>query len=354
MLAARWFGRRDIRVGEVPEPGSPPSGWVRLRVESCGICGTDIEEYESGPLFIPMEPHPLTGQRAPLILGHEVAGVVEEAGPDTTLEPGTRVAVDGNRYCGQCRWCRRSEYQLCVVSGQLGLHADGGLAEQMLAPAFMCIPCDAHVAADHAAMAEPLAVAVRAIRRANLDLNANVAVLGAGPIGLLVTQVARIAGAATVLAVDPHPDRRALALKLGADAAVAPESVAAAAMDLTGGIGPDVVIEAAGTPSAVAAAVDLARRGGTAVLLGVFHGRVPLDVLRFLTGEKQIVAALSHVYSTDFVSAVSLINRNALQLEPLITDRICLRDVVTRGLEPLLAAPSAHLKVMVSPRGPAR
>jgi (R,R)-butanediol dehydrogenase/meso-butanediol dehydrogenase/diacetyl reductase len=349
MLAARWFGRRDVRVEQVPELGAPPQGWARLRVESCGICGTDLEEYESGPVLIPVQPHPLTGQAAPLIIGHEVAGVVEEAGPHVTLEPGTRVAVDGNRYCGHCRWCRRAEYQLCVVSGQLGLHADGGLAEHMLAPAFMCIPYGAHTAADHAALAEPLAVAVRAVRRAELELNATVAVLGAGSIGLLVVQVARAAGAGTVLAVERHPHRRALALKLGADAAVAPEQAAEAAMDLTSGVGADAVIEAAGTPAAAAAAVQLARRGGTTVLLGVADGTAPLDILDFLIGEKRIVASLSHVYNTDFTTAVSLIDRNALQLEPLITDRIGLTEVVMAGFEALIDAPSAHLKVMVNP-----
>ncbi len=349
MLAARWFGRRDIRVEQVPEPGALPPGWLRLRVEACGICGTDVEEYESGPLVIPVKPHPLTGQAAPLTLGHEVAGVVEEVGPGVTLQPGTRVAVDGNRFCGRCRWCKRAEYHLCVTPGQLGLHADGGLAEQMLAPAFMCVPYGAHVPADHAALAEPLAVAVRAVRRARLDLDATVAVLGVGPVGLLAIQVARTAGAGAVLAIERHPHRRALALKLGADMAVTPEEAPEAAMAMTRGIGLDTVFEAAGTPDAVAAAVRLARRGGTTVLLGVFNGTASLDVLDILVGEKRILASLSHVYDTDFTTAVSLIDRNLLQLEPLISDRIRLTEVVKSGFEALVAAPSAHLKVMVNP-----
>jgi (R,R)-butanediol dehydrogenase/meso-butanediol dehydrogenase/diacetyl reductase len=349
MLAARWFGRRDIRVERVSELGSPAPGWTRLRVESCGICGTDVEEYQRGPMFIPVGRHPLTGRGAPLTLGHEVAGVVEEVGRGVTLRPGTRVAVDGNRFCGHCPWCKRAQYQLCATPGQLGLHADGGLAEHMLAPAYMCIPYGADVAADHAALAEPLAVAVRAIRRATLDLNATVAVLGAGTIGLLLVQVARIAGAGKVLAVEPHLHRRALALRLGADAAVAPEQAAEAAADLCHPKGLDIAIEAAGTTAAAAAAVRLVGRGGTAVVLGVFGGTVPLDMLDFLTGEKRILASLSHVYDTDFATAVSLIDKGALQLEPLITDRIGLAEVVTAGFDPLVAEPSSHLKVIVNP-----
>ena len=195
MLAARWHARRDIRIDEVPEPGTPPPGWVRMKVAACGICGTDLEEYTEGPLMIPVdEPHPLTGGIAPLTLGHESVGVVVEAAADVELEPGTPVAVETNVFCGTCYWCRRREFQLCEKLGSLGLMGDGGLAEQMIAPAYTCFPYR-NVAATTAVLAEPLSVAVRAVRRGGVRVGSSVAIVGAGTVGLLTAQGARVAGA---------------------------------------------------------------------------------------------------------------------------------------------------------------
>lgn len=351
MRAARWWGRGDIRVEEIADPGSPPRGWVRLRIEACGICGTDVEEYTAGPNVVPVEPHPLTGAAAPLVLGHEAVGVVAEVGDGVDLAVGTRVAVESNMFCGDCWWCQRHDYQLCPQLACLGLMADGGLAEQMLAPAFMCVPFADHVSAESAALAEPLSVAVRAVTRGGVALGSSVAVVGAGTIGLLAVQAARIAGATSVVAVERLESRRRLALQVGADAAVAPEEAPDVARDLTRGVGVDVTIEAAGNPKAAAAAVRLVRPGGTAVLLGVFDAPVPIDMMDLLLGEKQIRASLSHVYDTDFAAAVALIERGAVQTEPLITDRIDLGVVVEQGFKALVSEPEAHLKVIVTPNG---
>ncbi|MBW3560974.1 MAG: alcohol dehydrogenase catalytic domain-containing protein [Actinobacteria bacterium] len=351
MRAARLWGRGDLRVEEVPDPGSPPAGWVLVRIEACGICGTDVEEFTAGPNIVPTEPHPLTGRCVPLTLGHEAVGVVEEVGPEASLEPGMRVAVEANMFCGECWWCHRHEYQLCPKLASLGLMADGGLAERMLAPAYMCIPFADHVAAEAAALAEPLAVVVRAARRGELCLGSTVGIVGAGTIGLLAVQTARIVGARRVLVVERLEQRRRLALELGADAAVSPEEAAEVGLELTEGIGLDVTIEAAGNPAAAVEAVRLARPGGRAVLLGVFDAPVPVDMMDLLLGEKQILASLSHVYDTDFATAVSLIERGQVETAPLITDRILLDDVVEKGFKVLVTEADAHLKIIVTPNG---
>lgn len=351
MLAARWHGRADVRVEDVPDPGAPGAGWVRVRVEACGICGTDVEEYEAGPNIVPIEPHPLSGRCAPLTLGHEAVGVVEAAGAGVSLAEGTRVAIEANMFCGACWWCQRHEYQLCPQLASLGLMTDGGLAEVVLAPAYMCIPYGDHVPAVHAAFSEPLSVAVRAVSRAGVRLGSTVGVLGAGAVGLLTVQTARLAGAQMIVAIERLAERRALALQLGADVAVAPEEAADVAMDLTRGLGLDVTIEAAGNPAAAATAVRLARRGGRAVLLGVFDADVPIGMMDFLLGEKEVTASLSHVYDADFATAVALIDRGAVQVGPMISDLIPLSKVVEEGFKPLVADPAAHLKVIVTPNG---
>src|SRR5215472_17176296 len=155
--AVRWHARSDVRAEVVPPPPPPGPGEVQLRVSWCGICGTDLEEWQDGPLFIPVgAPHPVTGARAPLVLGHEFAGVVTAAGEGVTEPaPGQRVAVDTIVYCGTCHWCRRGEVIRCPSLGALGLHADGGLAELCNAPARMCLPVPDSVADDEAAPAKP-------------------------------------------------------------------------------------------------------------------------------------------------------------------------------------------------------
>ncbi|HZQ26523.1 MAG TPA: 2,3-butanediol dehydrogenase [Acidimicrobiales bacterium] len=351
MLAARWWGRDDVRVEDIDDPGDPPAGWVRLRVQACGICGTDVEEYTSGPVIIPTAPHPLTGCMPPLTLGHEAVGIVESRGEGTTLEVGTPVAVESNLFCGRCWWCRRGEYQLCPDLASLGLMGDGGLAEVMLAPEYMCIPFSTDVSAEQAALAEPLSVAVRAVTRAGIGLGSTVTVLGAGTVGLLTVQAARLAGARIVVAVERLPERRALAQQLGADLAVSPEDAAEAVVDATDGLGPDVAIEVAGNAAAAAAAVRLLRPGGRAVLLGVFDDTVPIDMVDFLMHEKTVTTSLSHVYDQDFTNAVSLIDRGAVQLDPLVTDRISLAEVIEKGFKALVAEPGEHLKVVVLPNG---
>lgn len=350
MLAAQWWGRGDVRVGKIDDPGEPPAGWVRLDVVACGICGTDVEEYTSGPNIIPTEPHPLSGRSAPLTLGHEAVGVVEAVGAGVELSVGTPVAVEANMWCATCWWCRRHQYQLCERLASLGLMSDGGLAEVMLAPAFMCIPYT-EAAPEEAVLAEPLSVAVRAVARGGVGLGSTVGVLGTGTIGLLTIQAARLAGARTVVAIERHESRRRLAKTLGADVAVAPEEAGDVALDMTQGLGFDVTIEAAGNGPAAAEAVRLARRGGRAVLLGVFDGTVPLDMMDFLLGEKEVAASLSHVYDSDFTTAVSLIDRGVVQTAPLVTDLLPLEDVVKLGFEQLVSAPDEHLKIVVTPNG---
>ncbi|HET7571207.1 MAG TPA: alcohol dehydrogenase catalytic domain-containing protein [Gaiellaceae bacterium] len=348
MLAARWHGRRDIRVDEIPEPDAPPPGWVKVRVAACGICGTDLEEYTGGPVLIPTERHPLTGALPPLTLGHETVGVVEQAAADVALEPGTRVAVEGNVVCGTCRCCVRGDYQLCERLGSLGLMGDGGLAEWMLAPAYTCIPYGGHVEAETAALAEPLSVAVRAARRGRIAPGSTVGVVGAGTIGLLVAQTARAAGAETVLVVDRHEPRRRLALEHGADAAVDPADALAAAAELTGGAGFDVTVEAAGNADALRAAVGLAGRGGRTVLLGVSNAEIGIPMVELLMAEKELIASLSHCHDTDFAEAVRLLDAGAIDTSGIVSDVVPLERVV-EAFDELLANPADHLKVVVVP-----
>lgn len=348
MWAARWHGRQDVRLEQVPDPASPGAGWVTVGVTACGLCGTDVEEYVAGPVVISTSPNGRTGVGVPVVLGHEVVGVVTAAGDGVSLHVGTRVAVETTLACGTCAWCRRGETQLCAVGATLGLTGDGGLAELMAAPAASCAPLADEVDDATGVLAEPLSVAVRAVRRAGLRPGESALVMGAGTVGLLVLEVLRHRGAGPVVVTDTLENRRALALTHGAAAAVPPADAARAVHELTHGAGVDLALEAAGRPSAVVEALDLVRRGGRVVMLGVFDADVPVPARAFVLQEKSLLTSLSHVYDDDFRAAVDMVNAGAVSVAGIVTDRIRLLDVVRSGLEPLVRQPDQHLKIIVT------
>lgn len=353
MKAAVWHARNDIRVETVPDPGEPGPGEVVIRVGACGICGTDLEEYRDGPLFIPVEtPNPLTGRKAPLILGHEFAGEVMAVGKGVkNFRVGDRLAPDVIIYCGECYWCQRHEVSLCDKLAALGLMGDGGLAEYCALPEAMAIALPNGLSYDHAALAEPLSVAVRAIRKGRLRAGERVAIFGGGTIGQFCVQAARAAGAGEIFLVEPLPARRQLALQLGASATIDPtvEETSETLRRLSGGIGPDLVLEASGHANAVTAAIHGARKGGRIVLVGLPVRETPFNFFHLVATEKEVIGSLSHVYDEDYATAVRWLGDGRVLAEPLISARLPLDALVSEGLYRLENQPGETLKVIIRP-----
>ncbi|MBI1299857.1 alcohol dehydrogenase catalytic domain-containing protein [bacterium] len=353
MKAAVWHARNDIRVEEVAEPSAPGPGELVIRVGACGICGTDLEEYRAGPLFIPVdEPNPLTGVQAPLILGHEFAGEVVAVGKDVAdFRIGDRIAPDVLIYCGECFWCRRHQVNLCEKLAALGLMAHGGLAEYCKMPTSTCIALPNGLGYDHAALAEPLSVAVRAVRRGRMKPGDKVAVFGGGAIGQLALQSARVAGAGEVFLVEPLASRRELAHTFGASATIDPtrEDVVSALLGLTRGVGPDLVIEASGNAGAVATAIRSARKGGRIVLVGLPVKETPFNFFELVSSEKEVIGSLSHIYDEDYDTAIRWLGDGRVLVDALITTRIPLANLLTDGLDRLEQRPHETLKVIVTP-----
>jgi (R,R)-butanediol dehydrogenase / meso-butanediol dehydrogenase / diacetyl reductase len=345
VLALRWHGRGDVRLDEIEDPLLPGPGEVQVRVLSCGICGTDVEEYRSGPIFIPSDnPHPLTGRSAPITLGHEFAGEVVAIGPGVDLyEPGDLVAADTLIFCGECYWCRRHQVTLCERLGALGLMADGGLAELCNAPVRTLLPIPDSVSAEAGSLAETLAVAVRALRRGRFSIGESVAIVGAGAVGLMALQAALAGGASTVSVVETLPERRRIATSLGADEVYAPEE--------SPEVGADVVVECSGNPWAIATAVSAARKGGRVVLVGIYGRASSFNFLDVVNTEKELIGSLSHVYDEDFAAAVDLLGRGAVKAETLVSDRVPLSRALDDGLLALMRAPESHLKIVIQPNG---
>ncbi|WP_432991463.1 alcohol dehydrogenase catalytic domain-containing protein [Dactylosporangium sp. CA-233914] len=245
-LAARLHAARDVRVAEEPTP-VPAPGESLVEVTAVGLCGSDLHWYAEGGIGDARIEHPIVG-------GHEMAGVVRGGELD-----GVRVAVDPAIPCHRCDLCRAGHPNLCrdVVFAGHG-RRDGGLQRYLAWPTDRLHPLPDSLTDADGAMLEPLGVAVHAVDLGHVRLGAHVAVIGCGPIGLLLIQLARAAGAARVLAADPLPHRREAALRYGADEILDPGS---------GEV--DVAIEIAGTDAAIEAAVTAVRPGGRVVLGGI-------------------------------------------------------------------------------------
>ncbi len=352
MQAAVWHGQRDVRVETVPDPPSPLPGQVKVEVAWCGICGTDLHEYLGGPVYIPVSsPHPLTGVKAPIILGHETMGRVVEVGANVSrVKVGDRVALCPIIGCLQCNWCKSGLMGLCPRSAYLGSSWHGGAFSQYVnVYDYMCYVLPPEVPGELGALVEPFAATVRAVSQANLKPDETVAIVGAGPIGLMALQAARIAGAAQVVVFEPSTGRRELAHQCGATATVDPltQDPVLAICDLTNGAGADVVIECAGSASTGILAGLLARRRGRVVVMGVYERPALLNYTDLVFGEKTVMGSMGG-YGV-FDQTIRMMAEGKFNGKPLITGRISLADIVPGGFEMLTKNKDEHAKILVSP-----
>jgi (R,R)-butanediol dehydrogenase/meso-butanediol dehydrogenase/diacetyl reductase len=330
----RWHGRGDIRVEDVPAPRPPAPGEVRVRVAWCGLCGTDVHEYRDGPIHVPVEPHPVTNRCAPIILGHEISGWIEAVGAGVSgLAEGDLVGLDAGLPCGECPPCRRGTTQLCVAAGHVGMSADGGLAELVTVPAKMVVAAPAGMDSAVAALSEPFAVAMHAIRRADSPQGTNCVVVGAGAIGLAVAMILRARGN-TVTVIDVAEPRLRRAADLGFGTGPNPRA--------------PVVFECAGAPAAPVAAIEAAEPSGLIVLIGLSGTPSTVDFRIVVGRELRVIGSSSHLPDADLAPALDFLADHGDEAASLVTARIPLGDTVTRGFD-VLAGPEGamHVKILV-------
>lgn len=358
MKAAVWHGRRDVRIEDVPEPPSPGAGEVKLKVEWCGICGTDLHEYAAGPIFTQVNtPHPLSGRLAPLTPGHEFAGTVVEVGRDVTaVKVGDRVSPNPLLRCGVCAYCKAGQPHLCTKIGFMGCHSDGGFGEYVTfniargpaqVPVLYKLPNN--VSLEAGAMVEPLAVGVHATRRGNLAAGETVAVVGAGPIGICTIQAARAAGASQIIVLEPAARRRAFAEELGATAVIDPSSgdPVKAVQDLTGGLGVDCAFECVGAEKPLQLGLSTLRKGGRIVVVGIFEHPAITDYFDAVFFEKTLVGTFA--YCDEFADVMAMLADGRLSPGPMVTGKIGLDEIVAGGFEELLTHKDRNVKILVSP-----
>jgi (R,R)-butanediol dehydrogenase / meso-butanediol dehydrogenase / diacetyl reductase len=351
MKAARYHGRGDIRVEDLPEPHAGP-GQVQVAVEWCGICGTDLHEYLEGPIFAPtpQAPHPLTGGAVPITLGHEFAGVVSEIGEGVTgLSEGDRVVVEPYDVCGTCVACRSGRYNVCRSLGFIGLDGDqGGFAERAVVDRRWVHPIG-DLTTEQGALVEPLAVGYHATKLSGLEAGQTAVVFGAGPIGLVTAAALRAVGAGQVVVVEPADARKAKAPGAGADVVLDPteEDVPERVRELTGGAGADVTFECAGLDPVLAQAVASTRPGGTCVNVSIWGRPATFDVNSLVLSEIRLIGSLA--YAGRHPEVIDLVRDGVVDVEQFITGRIALDDIVDQGFRELIDHKETNVKILVHP-----
>jgi 2-desacetyl-2-hydroxyethyl bacteriochlorophyllide A dehydrogenase len=318
MKAAVIHGIKDITIEEVPEPPVGPDQ-IKVKIAYCGLCGTDPENLEGRFGLMPPEAY-----KQDRIIGHEASGTIAEVGSNiTAYKVGQRVAMNFHGSCGACYYCRNGMEHFC----RRGAHASGSFAEYAVYPESTVYALPDDISFEIGSMLEPVSVAVHAIDQVKVNTGSTVAICGGGPIGLLCLEVALRAGASRALVSEPIAEKRALALKLGADVVVDPfnEDLIEAGKKLTDGRGFDSVIDASGNVNAAKQCIYLADNCGTILWAAVYGKDVEISVSPFLMYAKELTITSTFVSPYSFPRALSLLSK--LELEPLITDIVPLKDI---------------------------
>jgi (R,R)-butanediol dehydrogenase/meso-butanediol dehydrogenase/diacetyl reductase len=337
---------RQAVIEEVPlKPVGPRDAIVK--VEYCGICGSDLHAWgANGAVY-----------EFGTVMGHEATGTVEEAGAEVKqFKPGDRVAINGFTPCGECVACRNGIPNACVNNmirtiGQTPVIA-GAFAERIWLPE-VDVTADKmpdSLSSEEGAFTEPAATVVHAIRISRFQVGDTVAVVGAGPIGLLCVSALQAAGAGRVIVSQSPGARAELAKQFGASAVINPRDennpVGEQIRALTDG-GADVVIECAGSPPALQQSIDMARPGGQVILVGVNERPTPITPTSLMFGEIDVKGSLAWDHK-DFRIAVDFMASGQVDVKPLISDVIRLEDIQRKGFESLKADKSL-IKVLVKP-----
>lgn len=329
-------GEAVIVDREAPAPGP---GEVLVRVAVCGVCGSDAAEYDHGPVLC----------SPPVVLGHEFAGTVEAVGPGVSgVAVGARVVCGAGVSCGECRPCRRGRTNLCTRYWTTGLQRDGGLAELVVVPESILLDVtDSPLSLDTLGLAQPMSIAVHAVRRSGLRSDDTAVIVGAGGIGTFLT-VAAAAVAERVIVVDLDPSRLELAQRLGAsdtiDARAGSLADALAARDAE----PDVLFEVSGSAAGLRSVLDAAKPGSTIVPVGIQRAEVSVPLAQWTVREYTIIGTNAHVFATDLADAVRLLESRTdwSDVAPTV---LPLERAVDDGLVPLSTGSSTRIKTLIDP-----
>ncbi len=332
-----------LEMVDVPMPRPGPDELL-IRVEACGICGSDVHGYDGG-----------SGRRIPpIVMGHEASGTVVAAGNGASdFHAGQRITFDSTIYCGECDYCRRGAVNLCNNRQVLGVSTPefrraGAFAEYVTVPKRLVYSFPDTLSFEHAAMVEPLAVAVHAVDLSDIQEGSTAMVVGAGTIGLLVLQAARLAGCRAVYVVDVDASRLELAAELGATVTINAKTTDAVAevKKHTDGVGVDVALEAVGSTATIKTAVESVRKGGTVTLIGnvVPTAEIPLQAVV----SRQLRLQGSAASAGEYPRCIEMLATGKVNVKPLIS-MVAPMAEGAQWFERLHAREQGLLKVILTP-----
>jgi L-iditol 2-dehydrogenase len=304
----------DLEIAEIPDPGDPLAGMVRVKVDTVGICGSDVHYYEHGRIgdFV---------VEKPMVLGHETAGVVEAVGNGVDdLVVGDLVAMEPGVSCGSCSYCDSGRYNLCPDMAFWATPPyDGSLAEYVVHPAKCTFKLPPGMTLEDGALMEPLSVAVHAIKRAGVNAGDAIAITGAGTIGAVCVLVAKAAGASRIIVADVVSEQLERALALGADSVVDVR---------TDGLSEDfdVGLEASGHSDSLPRLIDGISAGGRIAIVGISGENLSFDSVT--AGVKELDIHGVFRYANAYAAAIELVASGQINVAPLVTHRFPFADAI--------------------------
>lgn len=342
MKALVYYGPHDIRYEEVPTP-VPGEKEVLVRIKSVSICGSDLAGYRA-----------VSAMRAPgLIMGHEFSGEIASLGKGVTgIKVGDRVGVVTNIYCGKCQDCKDGRTNVCDYRYIIGTTMkagsyNGAMAEYVVAPAEKIMHLPDTVSFDEAALVEPLSISLRATKHAGDVRGKTVAVFGAGPIGLMGIMCLKSFGAKRIIAIDVLQNRLEMARACGAtDTILSNDDVLGITRKMTDNVGIDVVFDAAGVPATVNTAIEIARNGGTILMVGMASPTFEIEYKHAVV--KELTLQASYMYTTEMHEGLQMIIDGKLDVARMITSRHPLSEG-PKVFEDLVSPNTKDVKVILYP-----
>ncbi|KAK5051907.1 hypothetical protein LTR84_002710 [Exophiala bonariae] len=359
MKAARYYGKGDIRIEDIPVPEFG-DGQCLIEVEWCGICGSDLHEYVAGPIGIPTpeSPHPWNGSHIPATLGHEFCGRISKVNAGSRFKEGQIVMVDPHIACRQstCHVCKVGKDHLCPNLAFLGGSSlgGGGLSEYAAVDEEYLHVLPQNVDLENAAVIEPLVVASHVIDVVGKSLSGlDILIVGGGPIGIALASLLKAQDAAFIILSEPASRRRNQAFDLQLMQKVIDpraENLGEVCRQVTTGKGVDVVFDCAGIQAALESAFEAIAYGGTYVNVAMWDKPLMIPFYTFFRKEIKILSSCCY-NKADFQRVMKLMSEGRLQgYEKMITSRVALDDVVTKGFEELVARKDDHVKILISPK----
>ena len=350
MRAAVWHGYKDLRIEEKPVP-VPGRDQVLIKVDWAGICGTDRHEYE-GPNFIPVKkPHRLTGRTAPLTLGHEFSGHIEQLGENVSgWNIGDRVTANGSLTCGVCEACKSGRYNICQKLGFLGVGNDGAFADFVVVDADKLFAIPDGVTQREAAVAEPLACGIHATHLLGDISGRDVVIIGPGIIGLSAFFGAKYAGARRILVSGIGEYRKELIEKYGGVYIDSSKTdLEQFVSEWTDGKLADVVYECIGAEVTLDQAIRISKPGAKIMVMGVFGKKPVIDMNTLQEAERVLYTSQAHV--NEIAEALAFLKEGKINADELITREVTLDTLVEDGFEYLIKHGPEQIKVLIRING---